>query len=310
MAQRITLRQLQIFEAVARLESFTAAARELNLTQPTVSMQVGKLAEELGLELLEQVGRRVRLTSDGRKVMQAAADILARTEELRELAQELKGEVRGDLRIATVTSAAYFLPHILGSFLKRYPRVEPFLSVTNRARVIELLRTGEDDLIIMGRAPQELDVVAHPFLDNELVVIAPPGHPLQHERGIPLARLAEERFLGRERGSGTRLAVDSLFAEHGLSVRPTMELGSAEAIKQAVLAGLGISVLPRQTVQREAEAGHLAILDVEHFPLVRQWFAVHLKQRRLSLVAQRFLDYLRTELPGGNGRAPGSINRK
>ncbi len=310
MAQRVTLRQLQIFEAVARLESFTAAARELHLTQPTVSMQVAKLADELGLELLEQVGRRVRLTSDGRKVMQAAADILARTEGLRELAQELKGEVRGDLRIATVTSAAYFLPHILGAFLKRYPRVEPFLSVTNRARVIELLRTGADDLIIMGRAPQELDVVAHPFLDNELVVIAPPDHPLKERGGIPLARLAEERFLMRERGSGTRMAVDSLFAEHGLSVRPTMELGSAEAIKQAVLAGLGVSVLPRQTVEREAESGHLVILDVENFPLMRQWFAVHLKQRRLSLVAQRFLDYLRHELPQPDGEARKTIKRK
>ena len=303
MAQRISLRQLQIFEAVARLNSFTAAARELHLTQPTVSMQVAKLADALGLELLEQAGRGVRLTAQGRRVHELATDILSRVEGLSELAQALRGEVSGDLRIATVTSATYFLPHILGAFLQRYPQVEPFLSVTNRAQVIERLRTGADDLIIMGRAPQELDVVAHPFLDNELVVIAPHDHPLKGQRSIALQLLAAERFLVRERGSGTRLAVDSLFAEHGLAVRPTMELGSAEAMKQAVLAGLGISVLPRQTIQREAEAGALCILDVEHFPLVRQWFAVHLKRRRLSLVAQKFLDYL---LEGRPGQTQGS----
>ncbi len=309
LARHITMRQLEIFAAVARLQSFTSAAKELHLSQPTVSMQVAKLADALGLRLLEPVGRGVRLTAQGRKVYQVATDILSRVEHLSELAQELRGETGGDLRIATVTSAAYFLPHILGAFLKRYPQVEPFLSITNRAQVIERLRTGADDIIIMGRAPQELDVVAHPFLDNALVVIAPPDHPLAGQSDIPLERLAQERFLMRERGSGTRMAVDSLFAEHGLSVRPTMELGSTEAIKQAVLAGLGVSVLPRQTVEREAGAGHLAILDVEYFPLLRQWFAVHLKQRRLSLVARRFLDYLRHELPGA-GEAPMPFNRK
>ncbi len=292
LARHISMRQLEIFAAVARLESFTSAAKELHLSQPTVSMQVAKLAGTLGLELLEPVGRGVRLTAQGRRVHEAATDILSRVEGLSELAQELRGEVSGDLRIATVTSATYFLPHILGDFLHRYPQVEPFLSVTNRAQVIERLRTGADDIIIMGRAPQELDVVAHPFLDNPLVVVAPPDHPLKEKRGIPLKRLAQGRFLMRERGSGTRLAVESLFAEHGLSVRPTMELGSAEAIKQAVLAGLGMSVLPRQTVEREAETGALGILDVEHFPLMRQWFAVHLKRRRLSLVARKFLEYL------------------
>ena len=297
LARHITMRQLEIFAAVARLQSFTAAAKELHLSQPTVSMQVGKLADALGLRLLEPAGRGVRLTAQGRKVHEVATDILSRVERLSELAQELRGETGGDLRIATVTSAAYFLPRILGAFLKKYPQVEPFLSITNRAQVIERLRTGADDLIIMGRAPQELDVVAHPFLDNELVVVAPPDHPLRNETGIALERLAAERFLMRERGSGTRLAVESLFAEHGLSVRPTMELGSTEAVKQAVLAGLGVSVLPQQTVAREAQAGHLAILEVEHFPLLRQWFAVHLRRRRLSLVAQRFLDYLRTALP-------------
>ena len=297
MAGRITLRQLQIFEAAARLGGYTEAARELHLTQPTVSMQVNKLAEQLGLTLLEPAGRRLRLTADGRKVYAAARDIIEQAEALGELAQALKGAVQGDLRIASVTTATYFLPRIIGAFLKRHPQVEPFLSVTNRAQVIERLRTGADDIIIMGRAPQELDVQAHAFLDNELVVVATPDHPLANSSVVPLSALAEERFLAREQGSGTRLAVDSLFAEHGLSVRPTMELGSAEAIKQAVLAGLGISVLPRANLERELMSGDIAILPVEHFPLHRQWFAVHLKGRRLSQVAQHFLDYLLQEAP-------------
>ncbi len=293
MASRITLRQLQIFEAVARLGSFTAAARELHVTQPTVSMQISKLCEQLELTLLEQVGREVRLTADGRKVYEVACDIIARTGMLGELATSLKGEVQGDLRIASVTTATYFLPRLLGAFIKRYPRVEPFLSVTNRTQVIERLRNGSDDLIIMGRAPQELDVVAHAFLDNDLVVAVASTHPLAVRQGrIPLKALTEERFLMREPGSGTRLAVETLLAEHGLSVRPAMELGSTEAVKQAVLAGLGVSVLPRHAIERALTAGDVVVLDVEHFPLRRKWYAVHLKGRRLSLAAQQFLDYL------------------
>ncbi len=311
MAARITLRQLQIFEAVARLGSFTAAARELHVTQPTVSMQIGKLSEQLELVLLEQVGRQVRLTADGRKVYEIACDIIARAGMLGELTTLLKGEVQGDLRIASVTTVSYFLPRLLGAFLRRYPRVEPFLSVTNRTQVIERLRTGMDDLIIMGRAPEELDVVAHPFLDNRLVVAAAAGHGLAGSGSLPLHVLAEERFLVRERGSGTRLAVETLLAEHGLNVRPTMELGSIEAIKQAVLADLGISVLPLHTMEREVRAGDMVVLDVEHFPLNRKWYAVHLRGRRLSLAAQRFLDYLRNDAedvlrwerpPGGAAR--------
>ena len=302
LARRITLRQLQIFMAVARLGGFTAAARALHLTQPTVSMQVKKLSEAMGAELLENAGQRLRLTPEGEKLLAAAGDIFDRLQRLEEECQAMSGVIRGNLRIAGVTTAKYFLPRLLGEFLKKYPQVEPFLSVTNRARVIERLRTGADDIIIMGRAPQELDVVAHPFLDNELVVVAPAGHPLRGQRRISLQRLTKERFLVREPGSGTRLAVENLFAEHGLTIRPTMELGSAEAIKQAVLAGLGIAVLSREGIAREVAAGDLVVLDVEHFPLRRQWFAVHLKQRRLSLAARRFLDYLREVSAGAAER--------
>jgi len=295
LARHVTLRQLQIFTAVARLGSYTKAAENLHLTQPTVSMQVKKLAEAMGAELFETAGRRLALTREGELLLDAAGDIFDRLARLEEECQELSGEIRGNLRIAGVTTAKYFLPRLLGEFLKEHPKVEPHLSVTNRARVIERLRTGEDDLIIMGRVPAGLEVEAHPFLENELVVVAPPDHQLRWVKNVSLERLAQARFLVREPGSGTRLAVDNLFAEHGLNVRPTMELGSSEAIKQAVLAGLGVSVLPLHNVARELKSGEVAVLDVEHFPLRRKWYAVHLKGKRLSVAAQAFLDFLRTE---------------
>ena len=295
LARRITLRQLEIFSAVARLGGFTAAAEALHLTQPTVSMQVRKLAEALGANLFETRGRSLVLTPEGEKLLAAADDIFARLEQLEEDCQALSGEVRGNLRIAAVTTAKYFLPRLLGEFLAVHPDVEPHLAITNRARVIELLHSGAEDLIVMGRVPAGLEVEAHAFLENELVVVAPPDHPLRDAREIPLARIAEARFLVREPGSGTRTAVDNLFAEHGLTVRPTMELGSSEAIKQAVLAGLGVSVLPLHNIQRELASGDIIVLDVEHFPLRRKWYAVHLKGRRLSLVARTFLSFLTHE---------------
>ncbi len=295
LARHITLRQLEIFMAVARHGGYTAAADALHLTQPTVSMQVKKLVDAMGAELFEQSGRSLGLTPEGERLLETAGDIFDRLHRLEEECRSLSGEVRGNLRIAAVTSAKYFLPRLLGEFLKEHPNVEPHLSVTNRARVIRLLTTGEEDLIVMGRVPAGLEVEAHPFLENELVVVAPPDHEFRQLKNISLTRLAQARFLVREPGSGTRLAVDNLFAEHGLNVRPTMELGSSEAIKQAVLAGLGISVLPLHNIARELKSGEVTVLNVEHFPLRRKWFAVHLKGKRLSMVAQAFLDFLRTE---------------
>ncbi len=295
LARHITLRQLQIFAAVARMGGYTKAARTLHLTQPTVSMQVKKLSEAMEAELFETSGKRLALTPEGEKLLDAAGDIFSRLALLEEECQAITGEIRGNLRLAGVTTAKYFLPRLLGGFLKAHPKVEPHLSVTNRARVIERLRTGADDLIFMGRVPAGLDVEAHAFLENELVVVAPPDHQLRWKKSVPLERLARARFLVREPGSGTRLAVDNVFAEHGLNVRKTMELGSSEAIKQAVLAGLGVSVLPLHNISRELKSGDLTVLDVEHFPLRRKWFAVHLKGKRLSLAARTFLDFLRTE---------------
>lgn len=292
LVRKLTLRQLQIFETVVRLQGYTRAAETLHLSQPTVSMQIRKLSETLDLPLLEQVGRTVHPTAAGREVYKTAREILGGVMALEDLTSELKGVVKGDLSLAVITTATYFMPHLLGSFIARHPDVRPRLIITNRANVLERLKSNQDDILIMGQVPNELAVEAFPFIDNEMVVVAPPEHPLLQQKNISLQRLAKERFLVREPGSGTRMAVDRLFAQHNIEIQPYMELGSAEAIKQGVLAGLGISVLSRRNIDLELANDHIAILDVEHFPLVRRWYAVHLGGKKLSLVARTFLDYI------------------
>lgn len=288
----VTLRQLQIFDTVVRLGGFTRAAQSLNLSQPTVSMQVMKLSKTLEIPLLEQAGGRAHLTTEGREVYAVVQEVLGQLVSLGDLADELKGVVKGDLRIAVITTAAYFMPHLLGAFVETHPLVQPRLTITNRAKVLERLRSNQDDLMIMGQAPDELAVEAYPFIDNEIVVVAPPNHPLVQKSNITLKQISQERFLVREPGSGTRQTVDRQFAEQNLSISQYMELGNAVAIKQGVMAGLGISVLSRRNLGLELESGHIVILDVQGFPLIRRWYAVHLRGKKLSLVARSFLTSL------------------
>ncbi len=292
LIRHVTLRQLQIFETVVRLGGYTRAAEALHLTQPTVSMQVKKLSETIGYPLLEKVGSHIHTTAVGDEVYASAQNILGSMVSLGESAAALEGVVKGPLRIAVITTAKYFMPHLLGAFITLHPEVKPMLKVTNRSRVLERLKSNEDDLLIMGQVPVGLDVEAHPFVDNELVVVASTRHPLTQCSSISLQQLSEEHFLVREAGSGTRLAVERLFAEQGLEVKPYMELGSSEAIKQAVMAGLGISVLSRHNLKLELAGNHIAILDVKGFPLFYRWYAVHLKAKKLSLVSRTFLDFL------------------
>jgi DNA-binding transcriptional LysR family regulator len=299
IVQSLTLRQLQIFEAVVRLKGYTKAAEALHLSQPTVSMQIKKLCETLGLPLLEQVGRQVHPTAAGRDVYATAQEILGGVVALEDLASAHHGVIKGDLSLAVITSATYFMPHLLGAFINRHPDLRPRLTITNRANVLERLRSNQDDLLIMGQVPKEIAVEAHPFIDNEMVVVAPPNHPLLAQKNISLAQLAKERFLVREPGSGTRLTVDRLFAEHHVAVDPFMELGNAEAIKQGVLAGLGISVLSKRNIALELESGHIAVLDAQNFPLVRRWYAVHLRGKKLSLAARSFLEFILAQSRSG-----------
>ncbi len=296
LIRRATLRQLQIFVIVARQGGFTKAAEQLHLSQPTVSMQVHKLSETLDSPLFEQLGKKLYLTAAGQKVLSAAEDILERLSHLHDDMMELKHKVKGELHIAAVTNAKYFMPRLLGVFLQQHPEVKPYLKVTNRSSVIKRIKEGhQDELFILGQLPEDMDVANYCFLENKLVVIASPRHPLAKQAPVSLAQLSQERFLMRETGSGTRLAVEQRFQKNNLTINPYMELGSSEAIKQAVMAGLGLSVLSLDNLSLELRGGYIAVLQVEGFPLIRYWNAMHLKNKKLSLVARTFLDFLRNE---------------
>jgi len=298
-----TLRQLEVFEAIARLGSFTRAAEELFLTQPTVSMQMKKLGDTVGLPLFEQVGKKIYLTDAGRELHKTCRGIFDHFANFEMTVADLKGLKRGKLRLAVVTTAKYFAPRLLGPFCDMYPGIEVSLKVSNRERVLERLAENQDDLYILGQPPEELDAVAEPFLENPLVVLAPAGHPLAGVARIPLKRIAAEPFLVREPGSGTRIAVERLFAEHDLQLNVRMELGSNEAIKQAIVGGLGVSVLSRHTLALDAPMGQLTILDVEGFPIERNWYVVYPAGKQPSVVARTFLDYLR-QAPTFAGEVP------
>jgi DNA-binding transcriptional LysR family regulator len=312
LARRASLRQLQVFESIARLGSFTRAAEELFLTQPTVSMQIKKLEQAVGLPLFEQVGKKVYLTAAGEALRETAREVLESLAHLEMEVADLQGLKTGQLRLAVVTTAKYFAPRVLGEFSQRYPGIDVALKVTNRERLLERMAGNVDDLYIMGRPPQSTDYAFEPYLANPLVVVAPRSHPLAGRKRISVERISREPFIIREAGSGTRMAMEHLFAEHGLPLNVRMELGSNEAIKQAILGGLGISVLSRHTLNRNSDAGDLAVLDVQGFPIPWQWYVGHAKGKRLSPVARNFLEFLREQrsVAGGPERRPGGGVRR
>lgn len=289
----VTAQQIRVFEAVARLRSYTRAAEELHLTQPAVSIQVKRLEENNEVKLIEVVGKKLFLTPSGDRMFQACQLILEELQELNTHFKTSQNKIEGELRIAVVTPAKYFMPYILKAFLNRYPDVKPMITVINRRRIIDELRQNQYDLSIMGRVPDNLKMEAFPFFQNELVVAAPPKHPLSKAKKIPLDALADERFLMRERGSGIRDSVQDRFEENGIIIEPYMELGSTESIKQAVMAGLGISVLPKQAIRLETRYQHMEVLDVKGFPLIRDWYVARMTGRTSSAAAESFLDFLR-----------------
>lgn len=290
-----TLHQLKVFEAVARNLSFTRAAEELHLTQPTVSIQLKQLADIVGLPLLEQIGKRTHLTEAGRELLTVCHEVFDGLSRFEMLVSDMKGVKAGKLRLAVITTAKYFVPRLLGPFCDLYPGIDVSLKVTNRERILQRLMDNEDDLYILGQPPEHMDVQIEPFLENPLVVLAHGGHQLAREKHISIKRLAEEPFLMREAGSGTRLATERFFAEQGLSIKVRMELGSNEAIKQAVAGGLGVAVLSAHTLALEKSSDELVVLDVEGFPIRRQWYAVYARDKQLSVVARTFLDFLLQE---------------
>jgi LysR family transcriptional regulator, low CO2-responsive transcriptional regulator len=292
-----TLHQLKVFEATARHSSFTRAAEELFLTQPTVSMQVKQLTKSIGLPLFEQVGKRLYLTDAGRELFSTCQEIFQRLDQLEMTVADLKGMKQGKLRLAVITTTKYFMPRLLGPFCQQYPGIDISLTVTNHERVLERLANNQDDLYVMSQLPEHLDIKAQAFLDNPLVVVSRYDHPLAQEKQISLKRLAAETFIMREPGSGTRGAFQKLLDAHKLTVKVRLELGSNEAIKQAIAGGLGLSVLSRHALIIDGSTSELVILDVEEFPIPREWYIVCLAGKQLSVVANTFLDYLKQAAP-------------
>lgn len=292
----ITLRQLKIFEAVARHLNYTRAAEELFLSQPAVSMQIKQLEEDIGQPLFEKMGKKVYLTDAGREAWRYSQSITNQLNEMEIVMQEMTGLQHGKLNLTVASTANYFVPTLLGVFKQRHQGVSVNIDVTNRENLLKALAANTTDFAIMGQPPEGLELEAHAFLDNPLVVLAPVSHPLAHQKNIPLKRLCEETFIERERGSGTRAAHERFFAEHGgQSFRETMEMNSNEAIKQAVQAGLGLGVLSIHTLEAELKLKRLAILDVVGFPIMRHWYIVHRHGKRFSAIAQAFKDFVLTE---------------
>lgn len=290
--RRYTLRQLDTFLAVARQLSVSRAADMLHVTQPAVSMQIRQLEEIVGMPLYEQTGRKIRLTDAGQDFEMYAIGAIAQLKQLEDAMAERRGLRKGRVELAMVSTAKYFVPMLLVRFRKKFPDIEVSLQIHNRENIMQLLMRNEIDLVIMGRAPDTIDCVASAFATNPLGIISAPEHPLSRRRNAQLSILNDQEFVVRESGSGTRQAMERLFAEHDIKPHIVMEMPSNETIKQAVMAGMGLSFLSLRTVRHELAAGRLVLLNIEGLPIVRHWHVTHLASKRLSPAASVLKSFL------------------
>lgn len=288
----ITFRQLRLFLALADTGSVSAAARSLHVTQPTASMQLREVTESVGLPLYEVIGRKVYLTDAGRHLAHTARTIADEWERFGQQVNALQGLTQGRLRVAVVSTAKYFVPRLLGSFCEQHPAIEISLEVLNRDGVVQRLRDNLDDLYVMSQPPADIDLDDQTFLANPLVLIAPSGHALATRQRVALKTLQGERFILREPGSGTRLATDRHFARQGFEPRLKLELGSNEALKEAVAGHLGVGIVSRHALKGSELGRDLCILPVTGLPIRSQWHIVHPRAKRLSPIAQVFHAHL------------------
>jgi DNA-binding transcriptional LysR family regulator len=287
-----TLKQLQTFIEVARQRSVSKAAERLFVTQPAVSMQIRQLEEVFGLALIEPVGRNIQLTHAGEEFLVHA---IAANGQLKDLEASMAGHVglsKGRIDLAVVSTAKYFVPMLLVRFAKLFAGIDIQLRIDNRENILGMLARNEADLVMMGRAPTDLDCQATPFASNPQAILAAPGHALVRRKQLPFSALAEHRFVVREQGSGTRAAMERLFAQHQTPMNVVMEMPSNETIKQAVMAGMGLSFLSMRTVRHELASGHMALVDIEGLPVMGDWYITHLSHKKLSPAAMAFKGFL------------------
>ncbi|HTH80187.1 MAG TPA: LysR family transcriptional regulator [Ramlibacter sp.] len=290
-----TLRQLKVFESVARHLSFSRAAEELHLTQPAVSAQVRKLEDHAGVPLFEQLGKKVYLTAAGQHLLDSVREILARVREAEDALDGFKGVEGGRLNVAVISAGDYFFPSLLVEFARRHHGISLNFGVYNREELLQELAHNATDLAIMVRPPADGEMVAEPFAPHPYVVVARPDHPLAAERNIPLSRVLHEPFVVRERGSDTWNSMEDAFGDRLGEMNILMQIKSTETIKQAVMAGMGLGFLSAHTLSRELHAGALAILDVRGLPLMLNWYVVHRRGKQLPAVARAFRQFLLEE---------------
>ena len=285
----ITFRQLQVFTEVARQGSSQRAAVALHITPPAISMQLKELESQVGMPLFDRVGRQLRLSTVGEYFLVHAKRMLTALKDAEGFMSSFQRLDRGRLSIGMVSTAKYFVPQLLARFREAHPGVDVHLRVAlNREQLVSLMKDGDVDLSVMGRPPREIATRAEPFAAHPLVLVCQPGHPLLGFGHIPVTALAPYPLLAREHGSGTRAAMDALFAEQHVEPNISMEMSSNETIKQSVMAGLGLSLLSLHTVGLELRHGLLNMLDVEGLPLMRSWFIVRMQSRQLSPAAEAF----------------------
>ena len=291
----VTFRQLRLLEAVARHSSFTRASEELHLTQPAVSTQIKQLEEQIGMPLFEQMGKKIFLTEAGKEIYAFSRAIAQQFRDIESVLDDMKGVKRGTLALTVTSTGKYFAPYLLAAFLKRHPGTKVHLEVTNREEVVQHLHENIPDMAIMGTPPDNIDLQAQAFMQNPLVIIAPPDHPLVGVTRVPLSRLVEENFILRERGSGTRNAVERFFQQRGVKLNTSMEMSRNEAIKHAVMAGLGLGIVSLHVLEFELALDRIAILSVEGFPIMKEWYLVHRSGKRMSPIAQAFHEFVLNE---------------
>ncbi|MBN2866962.1 MAG: LysR family transcriptional regulator [Thiotrichales bacterium] len=296
LARNATLRQLQVFECIGRKQSFTKAAEELHLTQPTVSMQVKKLSEVLDVKLFEQVGRQVYLTESGSYLYESAKKILAELSNTEEQINRVKGLAGGSVKFSVISTSQYFVPRIIQGFMESYPNVSVYMQVGNRENLVQRIIENKDDFYILGQPPEGLNVESFQLAENPLAFVVNSKHPLAKKKKLTLEDVKYEPFLMREKGSGIRTHIENVFAEEDFVPNVKMVMGGNESIRLGLLQNLGISVASLPTLVEDIENGNLTVLDVEGFPIMRHWYLVYPKGKTFSIATEKLVELLKTEV--------------